>query len=443
MSVIAAYDNTLPKGKVTDSIACKDNSQNFALYLPSYYTPGKPFPCIYFFDAHAHGAMPLNMYKEIAERYGFVCIGSNMSKNGTAWDVTNDGIKALMVDTRGRINIDAKRIYTAGFSGGSRVASSVAILDGGIAGVIGCAAGFPHADQPFATHFSYFGMVGEYDFNLTEMQQLDGALQQNSFSHQLLTFDGIHGWAPAADFQTALLWMQVNAIRNSLQTKNDTLIIALKADYDKRIAAAKSAHDLIKQQQLLDGAAQVSNTLADVAPYQQQLTALTTADDYKKAIALQAQLRQTEQQTQQKLQQQFTAHDEKWWTAKIAELNKNSHTAKTQQEAHMYRRLVNYLGLICYLNADHALKTGDLDHAITYINIFKSADPKNPDHSYLAAIYYIKEGNTPQALTALNDAATLGYSDISTMLTDPSFSTLQNDPTFKKILQKVAAKAEK
>jgi len=423
---------------------CKDNSQYFALYLPSYYTADKSFPCIYFFDAHARGAMPLNMYKDIAERYGFVCIGSNLSKNGTAWDITNEGIKALMSDTRTRINIDPKRIYTAGFSGGARVASSVAIFDGGIAGVIGCAAGFPHTDQPFGIRFDYFGMVGEYDFNLSEMQALDGALQQNSFSHQLLTFDGIHGWAPAADFQTALLWMQVNAMKESLQKKNDTIIAALKTDYGKRISAATSAHDLIKQQQLLDGASRVLNTVSDITSYQKELTTLTAGDDYKKAIALQAQLQQTEQHTQQELQQQFTTHDEKWWTAKIAELNKNSHTAKTQQEAQMYRRLVNYLGLICYLNADHALKTGDLDHAITYINIFKAADPKNPDHSYLAAIYYIKKGNTAQALIALNDAATLGYNDLSQLLTDPSFVSLQNDPAFKKILIKVSnAKAAK
>ena len=43
---------------------------------------------------------------------------------------TNDLVKALMADTRSRINIDPQRIYTAGFSGGSRVAVSVAIVDG-------------------------------------------------------------------------------------------------------------------------------------------------------------------------------------------------------------------------------------------------------------------------------------------------------------------------
>lgn len=188
------YDATLLTGKVIDSVIGRDNTTIcYALYLPSYYSSDKKFPCIYFFDSHARGALPVHSYKDLAEKYGFILVGSNVSKNGTPWNVTNDGIKAMMADTRARINIDQARIYTSGFSGGSRVASSTAIMDGGVAGVIGCAAGFPSSNVEPQNKFDYFGMVGDYDFNYTEMEQLDVALQQNGFAHQLLTFSGIHG----------------------------------------------------------------------------------------------------------------------------------------------------------------------------------------------------------------------------------------------------------
>ncbi len=130
-AAIPAYEASLPKGRVVDSMMCKDGSQNFALYLPSNYTADKAFPCIYFFDPHAHGVLPLNMYKDLAEKYGFVLVGSNASKNGMPWEETNKGVKALMTDVWSRIHVDEKRIYTAGFSGGARVASSVAMQDGG------------------------------------------------------------------------------------------------------------------------------------------------------------------------------------------------------------------------------------------------------------------------------------------------------------------------
>ncbi len=433
------YDKSLINGKVTDSVICRSlNGGSYALYLPSYYSSDKKFPCIYFFDAHARGAMPVHMYKGLAEKYGFVLVGSNVSKNGTPWQVTNDAVKMLLEDTRTRINIDTKRIYTAGFSGGSRVACTVAIMDGGVAGVIGCAAGFPSVEPVFQNKFDYFGMAGDYDFNLTEMEQWDETLEQNGFAHQLLISGGIHGWAVSSDFQTALLWIQVNAMKENLQSKNDTLILALKNDYEKRIAAAKSLRDWIKVHELSDGMVRVLDGFTDVSTYRKRSADLVACNDYKNAIAIQVQLQQTELNQQRELAKQFTVQDEKWWTRKIAELHQKANSAKTQ-ESQMYRRLLNYLGLVGYMNCDHALKAGDLTNAFTYLKVFKIADPQIPDCSFLTAVYYMKKGNPQQAISSLNEAVSSGYSEVSTLITDPSFNSLKDDAVFKNIVIKVQA----
>ena len=293
-STVVAYDNSLAKGKVLDGVICKSSNMNsYALYLPSYYSPDKKFPCIFFFDSHARGALPIKNYRDIAEKYGFILVGSNVSKNGTQWPVTNEGVKVLMEDARARINIDPKRIYTCGFSGGSRVASSVAILDGGIAGVIGCAVGFPSVENPFQNKFDYFGMVGNFDFNLSDMEMLDEALGQNGFAHQLLTFNGKHEWPPVSDFETGVLWMQAHAMKENLQVKNDTLITALKNDYAKRIAAARTSGDLIKEYELSDGIVNVLDGLTDISSYKKQLADLVTGTAYKKAVVAQTQLKQS------------------------------------------------------------------------------------------------------------------------------------------------------
>ncbi len=432
------YDPSLPKGKVTDSIVCKtDQSQRYALYLPSYYSTSKAFPCIYFFDAHARGSMPVRMYKDLAEKYGYALIGSDVSKNGTPWDVTNDGVTTLMQDTKGRINIDPKRIYTAGFSGGSRVASSIAILDGGIAGVIGCAAGFRSTEGAFQNKFDYFGIVGEYDFNLTEMAQLDNLLEQNNFPHQLLTTANIHGWASATDFETALLWMQTNEIKQHSRTKNDTLINALKIDLDKRIAAAATEKDLIKEDELQTGSARILDGLTDVTTYKKQYTELEASPAFKDAKSLQQQLQEVELHTQQELQNQFAEQDETWWTTKIAELNKNIHKGGNRQESQMNQRLLNYLGLVGYMYSDHALKTDDMAHAATFLKIFKLADPENPDCGYLSAIYYVKTGNQMHAIASLNEAATLGYSEVGQLTDNPVFGGIKDDAAFRKVVEKV------
>jgi len=303
------YDASLPKGRVVDSITCKDGSQDFALYLPAHYNPSQAYPCIYFFDPHGHGGLPLRMYKELAEQYGYVLVGSNASKNGMQWQVTNNAAQALMADTKSRINIDTKRVYAAGFSGGSRVASSVALMDGGIAGVIGCGAGFPNGGASATSRFDYFGMVGDQDFNLIEMRQLDSTLEQNNFDHELIVFSGKHAWAPAADFSTALLWMQVYAIKEHLQPKDDALVAALKSDYDKRLAAA---NDLVKVNGLLYSMVQTLGGLTDVAPEQKRLADLAAGNAFKKAAYTQYILQQNELQQQQQFAKHFTALDCKW-----------------------------------------------------------------------------------------------------------------------------------
>jgi hypothetical protein len=407
------------------------------LYLPSYYSSEKKSPCIFFFDSHARGSLPVRSYKDLAEKYGFILVGSNVSKNGTRWEVTNDGVKVMIKDTRSRINIDPTRIYTAGFSGGSRVASSVAIMDGGIAGVIGCAAGFPSMNVKPQSKFDYFGMVGDYDFNYTEMKQLDGALEHNGFAHQLLTFSGIHGWPPSSDFQTALLWMQANGTKEKLQPKNDTIIAALKSDLNKRITAADASRDWIKSHELLAGIVNVLEGLSDVSVYKKQLAELETKPDYKNAAVLQAEIQIEESNRQQELQKEFTMYDDKWWAKKITELNQKNKSAKTQQESQMYKRLINYLGLVGYMNSSHSLNIGNLTNAATYLKIFKMADPQNPDCSYLTAIYYMKSGNQQQAILSLKEAASLGYSEVTQITSDPAFLGLQNDPEFKNLVARV------
>lgn len=435
---VTEYDNTLPKGLVKDSVICAEYAeQTYALYLPSYYTAERAFPCICFFDAHARGALPLKMYKELAERYGFVLVGSNMSKNGTPWQVTERWANTLLHDVNTRIHLDTKRVYTAGFSGGSRVAANVAINIGGIAGVVGCAAGFPQLDKPLQDKFAYFGLVGDHDFNMIEMETLDGALQQNAFPHQLLVSSGMHGWAEAAEFNTAMLWLQVNAIKQQLQPKSDSLIAALKNDYERRIAAAKMAGELIWQQRLLTGIVQILDGMTDIAPYRAQLAALTELPAYAKKIAEQQKWHGIETNQQRELMSQFTAQDIDWWQRKIAELRQRAHAAQTTEERKLNERLLNYLGLVGYLTSNRAIKTNDLTNAATYLQIFKMADPENPDYSYLAATYYAQKGDKVHTIQALNEAAALGYSEPATVVSDPLFAVLKDDPEFKSVVNKI------
>lgn len=137
------YEN-FENGKVIVDVKCKsDTTNSYTLYIPSTYDGKVPFPVILFFDSQGNGSFPVKKYKSLAEQYGFIVAGSNNSKNGVAAQVNGAIAGTLLTDVVKRMNINSKRIYTCGFSGGSRVASYVAIYRGGINTVIGCGAGLP------------------------------------------------------------------------------------------------------------------------------------------------------------------------------------------------------------------------------------------------------------------------------------------------------------
>ena len=100
-------------------------AESYAPYLPSGYSPDRPAPILYGFDPRARGRVPVERFQAAAERYGWIVVGSNASRNGIA---VGDIIGRLWGDTHARIAIDPRRVYTTGFSGGARVASRVSPL---------------------------------------------------------------------------------------------------------------------------------------------------------------------------------------------------------------------------------------------------------------------------------------------------------------------------
>src|SRR5262245_21782847 len=139
-----------------------DPSNSYALYLPSAYSPVKRWPLLLVFDPFARGEVSVKLFHEAAEKYGFIVVGSNNSRN---FQDPSAAIRLLWADLKDRYAIDPRRIYTAGLSGGARVASSVALAcKGCIAAVIANGAGLPNGvATPGADATDWFLVAGTTD----------------------------------------------------------------------------------------------------------------------------------------------------------------------------------------------------------------------------------------------------------------------------------------
>ena len=191
-------------GEVINHIPCiQDSGETFCLYLPKDYDSTKSWPVIYLFDAHARGKLPVNKYKELAETYKVILVGSNNSQNGLQPETYDKIANDLLTTTQSILNISQTRMITAGFSGGGKVAASVAIKNSSVYSVISCGAGLD-VKSLGSGYFNYVTVVGKGDFNYWDMVETDQQLGKTPLKHLLMTFDGIHEWPDVKTMSEAI-----------------------------------------------------------------------------------------------------------------------------------------------------------------------------------------------------------------------------------------------
>ncbi|MBI4945489.1 MAG: hypothetical protein HY840_03705 [Bacteroidetes bacterium] len=440
-TIVLSFDTSFENGKIIPVIKCvKDPSVNYALYLPRKYSSANKNPVIYFFDSHGSGSFPLEKYKGLAEKYGYILAGSNNSKNGMSWEQNHPQIQTFMSDVKSRFNIDGRRIYVCGFSGGSRVASSVAIFDGGVSCVIGMGAGFPSLSEPINNKFDYIGFAGNEDFNMNEMIALSASMDNSLIRHQLIIFNGHHEWAPVEKAEDAFVWIEFNAMREGLISKNDSLIknfISKNENELKVFGKKKKKYEEMflwkKMNVFLDG-------LTDVSDFQKKAEQLSASEELKKEMLQKNNLAKQELVQQEQYRNDFVLRDLSWWMNEIKKLNQLAKNKSDEEKAVMSKRLLNYLSLLAYMNASSALQSNQLDMTEKSLKIYEQVDPENSEHQYLFADFYAIKKENAKAILALKNAVKLGFNDLVRMESDAMLSMLKSDEEYKQSVERLKVK---
>ncbi len=269
----------LPRGEIVDAVPClQDAAQRYALYLPSYFNVSRHWPVILAFDGGGHGREGVERYSAGAEDYGYVVAGSNNSRNGP-WDVGLAAAAAMTADIKRRFPVDANRLYTAGMSGGARVAILVAQKSAQIAGVLASSGGYSTAFRP-SERFPIFGTAGTEDFNYREMRALDRLLTS---PHRVEIFEGGHTWLPSEVATHGVEWMEIQAMKDGLRPRDETLIAEL---FSKRLARANAQTTALATLRELKQIAADFEGLVDVAPINETAAALEDRADVAAALRI-------------------------------------------------------------------------------------------------------------------------------------------------------------
>lgn len=184
-----------------------------------------------------------------------------------------------------RYAIDPRRIYTAGLSGGARVASSVALAcKTCIAAVVANGAGLPQgAAVPSPEVTDWFLVAGTTDFNYPELLHLKEALETHNAASRFVVYDGPHNWMPKEFAERALAWLQLRAMVKDLAPVDKEF--AAK-QFDSRLAEAQLAQksgDILAATRAYRELINDFRTLRDVKEQEADAKSLAESEEFRKA----------------------------------------------------------------------------------------------------------------------------------------------------------------
>src|SRR5258708_39559736 len=276
----------MPPGQLVENVVCNgDAAQSYALYLPLNYSPARQWPILYAFDPGAHGQTPVERFKEAAEKYGWIVVGSNNSRNGPM-QPSAYAFKMMWQDTHERFAIAEGRTYTTGFSGGARVATTLAMVcPDCVAGVIACGAGFPIGLKPSSSmHFAFFATAGVDDFNFAEVKNLEPDLSAARLSYRIEEFPGRHEWLPAWLASKSIAGLEIQAIKSGKKQRDDPLLHAIRQSESQQARTLEESKQPYDAYRIYAGLVQSFTGLRDVNEIEKKVSLWRDSREIKAAV---------------------------------------------------------------------------------------------------------------------------------------------------------------
>ena len=440
-----------PVGRIVDKVECRDKpDQTYALFVPSDYVPGKKWPIIYAFDPGANGKVPVERFREAAEKYHFIVAASNNARNGP-WKPIIDAAWAVWSDTEGRLSLDDKRIYAAGFSGGSRAASLFSWMIGrSVAGVIGCGAGLARGPGLGDTlPAAYYGIVGTADFNYREMKRLDAELTSKSIPHWIEVIEDGHNWPSAAECADAIAWHEINAMRGNAFPRDESMIDAVYSAELERAALLEKNGEAYRAARRYNKIVSFFAGFRDTADIARKIDGLKESPAYRKTKRDEEVRDRKEDSALADFGRMFAVIegsgrvDLNSLNLRISELEAEAARADDPADRDLARRLL--LGL--------SVDAGTRGLAFHAESVFRKAiicfdiasrasegdDSRRKFNLYNLACAQARSGNSKEALKNLKLAVERGLKDKSLFLSDKDLDSLRQKPEFQEILKSLGS----
>ena len=437
-------------GQIVNVVCAADANQSYALYLPSAYTVTKRWPIIYFFDPGGRGRRPIDLYKDLAETYGFIFAGSNNSRNFGSDE--SQAVNAIWQDTHVRLSLDEHRVYTSGFSGGARVAGAMALSSPGqIAGVIAHGAGYPNSRHRTTDKLLYYFAVGDKDFNWREVISISHEREKDGLTYRVNVYSGTHQWAPASVMEDAVQWLQLKAMQAGDLSRDNAFIDGQFQNLQKKAEDADAKHDVLAHLAAYQNVVSDFTGLRDVSSASAKVTAL------KQSSAVKAALKNEQEQISEQLriEREISPKLHSYESGDVPDpnalrieivqamsgLKDQAARTKREEERLILQRAFQNIMVEGIENGEQEFQAKHYDKAESCFDLMRQISDE-PWPALLLAETRVAMGNKKQALRDLRDAVRRGLKDAEVLESDKQLQVLNTDPEFQKLLAELKAKSQ-
>ncbi|MEP7238802.1 MAG: hypothetical protein ABI685_13080 [Ferruginibacter sp.] len=412
--------DSFPAGKLIPGIICgADARQSYALYIPAK-NERTSLPVIYFFDPHGDGAGALQRYIDLAERYRFIMVASNNSKNGNDWPTEDKIWNSLYTDIQTRLKPNNSRIYVCGFSGGAKAATYFTLQHNYISGVIACGGALPEITQSGNFNFSFTAITGEGDMNRSDLVAVNSSLNDTSIRHRIIFFDGIHAWPPAGIMDMAFAGLQLDAMAKKIIPIDSAFINAYIGQSQKSVADLSNANKPERAEAVCTFSINLLKGLSDAVNwFAEKDKMIKSSKAYQQQLAISTKLQQREQEIKMLYQSQFQQGDMNYWVATINDIM--ARIKGNGAEAAMYQRLKAYLSLAFYSISNQNINNGQDAAARHFVILYTLVDSSNSEAWYFSAILNARNKNAGLAKADLLKAISNGFNDKERLRQQPEF----------------------
>lgn len=441
-------------GAVVDPVRCGPEGRfSYALYAPKAFDPARAWPILYVFDPRSRGRFALDLFRQAAERHGFLIASSNDTRSDTD-DARPSllAVQAMWEDTHQRLPLAPGRALAAGFSGGARLTTVLGTAAGGqLFGVFAAGAGFSNPEAiPKDTPFVVFATAGRHDFNYYELRELDQRLGQLQLPHAVEFFDGGHAWPPADVIDRGLDWLELQALRRGRRARDEAWLGAWESAALARAADLETRGLLVEASEAYRHAAAALEGLRE-SPAAVNAARLEARADVRRERERRADLDRREQAwiaARYRMLERLLPGGEPPLLAELLRelevdrVRRESSSAADAYERDAWRRRLESLRVQTrFYLPQRLLAQGEFARAAVSLGVAVALEPEAAATRYDLACALARGGRRKEALAELQRAVESGFTDATHMAADEDLKSLRETPEFQALLRRLGAPA--